>query len=421
MKRSYAVILAILTVLFWLDAGSAGAQSDEICFECHNDPELVGSAGDTIYVDSEKYFESVHAQAGLECVSCHFDLAGYEDWPHAHRLEKTDCSLCHDEAYELWDAGVHGESAREKGDLDAAACADCHGKHYILPVGDVKSLVYPSNLPQTCLTCHGDPKLADKHEGMGSSDIARMYLESSHGQALQKSGLVVSANCTSCHGSHKVLRLDEMLPQIPQICGECHAPIYQDYLQGVHGEAYETGNQDVPLCTDCHGEHNIRGPDDPGSTVSPAQVAENCAKCHEDMSLSSKYGLPTDRLGSFLNTYHGIALNLGDVRVANCASCHGFHNIRPSSDPESTIHPANLAETCGNCHPNAGENFAEGKIHIQDSLEDNIGAWLVKRLYVLLIAGLIGGFIAYIMVDLVAHRRRRIEKQRNSSDRPEDS
>ena len=42
----------------------------------------------------------------------------------------------------------------------------------------------------------------------------------------------------------------------------------------------------------------------------------------------------------------------------------------------------------------------------RDSPEDNIGAWLVKRIYVIFIAGLIGGFIAYITVDLVAHRRR---------------
>jgi hypothetical protein len=417
LLRSLALCAA--AVLF--AAGGAVAQSDETCFECHNDPELTGSAGDTLYVDSERFTTSVHAEAGLECVSCHADLAGFEDWPHAERLEKVDCSICHGEPYELWNAGVHGQAASDKGDLDAASCAGCHGKHYILPVSDPNSQVYPSMLPETCLHCHGDPKMAGKHDGMGSSDIASMYLESVHGKALTESGLVISATCSSCHGSHKVLKLSEMLPKIPETCGQCHAPIYQDYIQGVHGENYLAGNQDVPVCTDCHGEHNIRSPEDPESSVSPQKVAASCSRCHEDMSLTTKYGLPADRLGSFNNTYHGIALSLGDVRVANCASCHGFHNIRPSSDPRSMTNPANLHNTCGTCHPNARENFAEGKIHIQNSREENIGAWLVKRVYVIFIAGLIGGFIAYITVDLIAHRRRKKAAEQGSGNKPEES
>ncbi|MBW7996634.1 MAG: hypothetical protein FVQ81_08740 [Candidatus Glassbacteria bacterium] len=420
MRRHKTRLTLLAAAFCWLGTGSAAAQSDDLCFECHNDPEITGSAGDTIYLDSERYTESVHLEMGLECVTCHSDLAGFEDWPHAERLEKVDCSMCHDEAFEMWDAGVHGQPAREKGDLDAASCADCHGKHYILPVANLNSTVYPTRQPHTCLNCHGDPKLAGKHEGMGSSEIAIAFLESVHGQALEKSGLAISATCSSCHGTHKVLKLDQMLPRIPETCGECHAPIYRDYVHGVHGEAYETGNHDVPLCTDCHGEHNIRSAEDPASTVSPRQVAASCARCHEDMSLSTKYGLPTNRLDSFNNTYHGIALSLGDVRVASCASCHGYHNIRPSSDPESMVHPAKLVETCGTCHPNAGENFAGGKIHVKDSPEDNIGAWLIKRVYVIFIAGLIGGFVAYIVIDLMAHRRRQKSSGQNSNE-PEES
>ncbi|HLA40611.1 MAG TPA: cytochrome c3 family protein [Candidatus Glassbacteria bacterium] len=394
-------------VLTVLAAAPLAAQDDDVCFECHNDPELIGSKGDTLYVDSERYAASIHVGNGLECTSCHADLAGNEDWPHPERLERVDCSACHDQPAEFWKQGVHGLPAQEKGDLDAAGCADCHGKHYIRPVADTQSEVYPSKLPYTCLNCHGDPKLAGKHAGMGRAEIARAYLESIHGQALEKSGLVISATCSSCHGSHKVLTLKEFYPQIPQVCGPCHAGIYDDYLQGVHGKAFQGGNRDVPICTDCHGEHNIRSPKDPSSTVSQQKVMEVCSRCHENLSITTKYGLPSGRLDSYQNTFHGVAIGLGDMRVANCASCHGFHSIRPSSDPKSTINPANLAKTCGQCHPKAGENFAEGKIHVQDRPEDNIGAWLVKRLYVIFIAGLIGGFIAYICIDLVAHRRRR--------------
>jgi hypothetical protein len=46
------------------------------------------------------------------------------------------------------------------------------------------------------------------------------------------------------------------------------------------------------------------------------------------------------------------------------ASCHGFHKIFPSSDPNSTINRAHLVETCGKCHPGDTANFAYGKIHV---------------------------------------------------------
>ncbi|MBN2288759.1 MAG: cytochrome c3 family protein [Candidatus Glassbacteria bacterium] len=404
LKAKYA--FPLVSMLIPLCSAVLTAQENGLCFECHNDPGLTSGTGDSLYVDSERYAASVHGRMELECIDCHQDLAGFEDWPHPRRLERVDCGVCHDEPMSEWETGVHGLPARQRNDLDAAGCEDCHGSHYILPADDPASRVYPSNLPHTCLSCHGDTRLEGKHEGMGQAEKAVSYLNSAHGQALEKRGLIVSATCSSCHGSHKISPLTEFDLQIPKICGNCHGPIYHDYLQGVHGSEYLQGNADVPICTDCHGEHNILGPDNPESRVNPRQVGAVCSRCHEDKSLSSKYGLPLGRLDSYLESYHGVALELGDLRVANCASCHGFHDIRPSSDPESSIYPDNLAGTCGNCHPNAGENFAVGKIHVQDERKDNLGAWLVKKAYVLFISGLIGGFVAFIIVDLIAHRRR---------------
>jgi cytochrome c7-like protein len=397
--------LSLIFLAVLLGSSTLPAQENELCFECHNDPESLGSTGDSLYVDSERYSLSIHGRMEMECVDCHQDLAGFEDWPHPERLERVDCGLCHDGEMLDWEASVHGLAAREKNDLDAASCSDCHDTHYMLPGGEPASRIYPVNLPHTCLSCHGDKKLESKHKGMGQADKAVSYLNSVHGLALEKHGL--SATCSSCHGSHKISPLTEFDLQIPKMCGSCHASIFNNYLQGVHGSAYQQGNHDVPICTDCHGEHRILGPDDPESRANPKQLGAVCTRCHDDMALSRKYGLPLGRLDSYLSSYHGVALELGDLRVANCASCHGFHDIRSSADSLSSIHPGNLAMTCGECHPNAGENFTRGKIHVQDELEDNIGAWLVKKAYLIFIIGLIGGFIAFITVDLFAHRRRK--------------
>ena len=48
----------------------------------------------------------------------------------------------------------------------------------------------------------------------------------------------------------------------------------------------------------------------------------------------------------------------------SCASCHGVHNIFPSSDPRSTVNPKNLAATCGKCHAGAGTRFVIGPVHV---------------------------------------------------------
>jgi cytochrome b subunit of formate dehydrogenase len=43
------------------------------------------------------------------------------------------------------------------------------------------------------------------------------------------------------------------------------------------------------------------------------------------------------------------------------------HNILPSSDARSTIHPSHLPHTCGQCHPGAGTQFAIGPVHVRAS------------------------------------------------------
>ena len=64
----------------------------------------------------------------------------------------------------------------------------------------------------------------------------------------------------------------------------------------------------------------------------------------------------------------------------------------------STIHKSNLAQTCGTCHPGAGENFTVGSIHAFDDPSGDIGAVInhwVRNLYLLLIFAVIGIMLAH--------------------------
>jgi formate dehydrogenase gamma subunit len=126
-----------------------------------------------------------------------------------------------------------------------------------------------------------------------------------------------------------------------------------------------------------------------------------CGKCHASERLNTKYNLPSDRVKTFFESYHGLAMQYGSTVAANCGSCHGYHKILPASDSRSMIHPSHLVETCGKCHPGANEKFASGPIHVTVAAA-NAGPdpasrlnWWVRRLYLILIFGVVGAMFVH--------------------------
>jgi cytochrome b subunit of formate dehydrogenase len=356
-------------------------------------------------VDAEAWGASVHAAAGFGCVACHVELDGVVEFPHAGGLERPDCAACHGEAGEALSAGVHGRAE------NGPDCVTCHGAHDVRQTADPRSPVSALRVVETCASCH-----TAGVEGAGPADSAAafvsQYRESVHGQAIARAGLSVSASCQTCHGAHEVHpagdpRSPMYRARIPETCGGCHSGVLSGYAGSVHGRALAAGDSSAPVCADCHREHDIRAASDRSSGVFPTRVAELCAGCHDDEAFAVRYGLAARRLLSYRESYHGVASRFGDARVANCASCHGWHEVLPSSDPRSSVAPGNLARTCGGCHRGAGENFAKGKVHIVDERTDNPAAHLVRTAYVILMSVVLGGFVAFILADVWARIRGR--------------
>jgi cytochrome b subunit of formate dehydrogenase len=125
-----------------------------------------------------------------------------------------------------------------------------------------------------------------------------------------------------------------------------------------------------------------------------------CGRCHGDLRLSDKYGLDHDKVPAYADSFHGLAMRSGTATVASCASCHGVHDILPSSDPASHIHSENLAETCGNCHPGAGQRFAIGPVHVLQTEAEHAAVYWVRRIYLWLIFAVIGGMVLHNALDL---------------------
>jgi hypothetical protein len=84
--------------------------------------------------------------------------------------------------------------------------------------------------------------------------------------------------------------------------------------------------------------------------------------------LSQEFGVPGNRVTSYFDSYHGLAAEGGSVVAANCSSCHGVHDILPSSDPRSTINKANLDATCGKCHKGVTQKFTLTRVHMEDGV-----------------------------------------------------
>jgi len=400
-------LLAIGLVIWIASAGLAAGNDD--CLTCHGDKDLKSARGQSMFLDPDKFQASVHGQAEIACTDCHADLQKVKDFPHAEKLKPVDCSACHEPEAAQIKSSVHMQPHRTENPI-VVTCADCHGTHDIRKRDDTESSVFSINIPETCDRCHLE-RVKIKNGGA----FVLQYQQSAHYKALQKAGLSLSANCVTCHGGHDVKAAGDPLSRVSRksiikTCCRCHVGIEKNYLEGVHGKDFLRGVKDVPVCTDCHSEHGIISPTDISSGVYATKVAAVCSRCHDDESLGRQYGFLTSRLKTYSASYHGTASKFGETRVANCASCHGFHDIRTSTDPKSPINAANLAATCGQCHPGAGVNFAKGKIHVVSAKTENQGSHVAKIIYIIIIGGLISVFLLFIAADLFHRIRTRWTK-----------
>ena len=451
-------LAAALTAL----AAPALAASNADCLACHGEKTLtMERKGKSVPLYADKSLLAASPHVDLSCTDCHegFDAG---NMPHAKKIQPVDCTTCHADAGERHPFHSMTAPASVSGKPGVAgSCKTCHGEHDILALKVADPLQRAKRLEDTCGKCHDDvvKKFAQSEHGRamaegvkgapncvschsrpiapaaGGADLAKRklaqeqlclschrddpevrarmgprggfiaaYEGSVHGKALA-GGKGEAANCVDCHGSHEMAK--GMNPasraskaHIPETCAQCHLKIAKEYEASVHGVAAGRGTAEAPVCTDCHGEHNILKTTDPNSPVAPANVsAQVCSPCHSSVKLSQKYGLAPNRAASFADSYHGLAVRSGSVEAANCASCHSAHNIRPSSDPLSTVNKANLTKTCGQCHPGASNRFAMGSVHVTLAEKESPLLYWIASMYTGMILVTIGGMFAHNALD----------------------
>lgn len=407
MFQRLLLAVSLLLLLLTPALGQAVDYPDQICADCHSN-----TGGEPPEIDHAGLVGSAHED--LACVECH---SGISQLPHQDNLPPVDCAECHDEIaaqYVQHGRGIVGVSQY------IPDCKDCHGTHQILPPDDKNSMVNPINIANTCAVCHENQELVAK-VGVKFKHPVEVYRAGVHGQNTA-GGSEPAASCGDCHFSegdaHSILPPGDSdssinFFNISKTCGTCHSTIQAEYEKGIHGEMVARGDVDAPTCTQCHGGHGILNTDDPRSPVSPNRLAEaTCVPCHDSAKINEKYDLPSGHAKSYIDPYHGLKSMGGDKTVANCSSCHMSHLILRQDNPESSVNPANLVNTCGQCHEGiTAETATNTPIHSLISEDKGSLAYMIKIIYQILIFCVIGGMAGYCLLDYLRQVRNLLRKE----------
>jgi predicted CXXCH cytochrome family protein len=282
--------------------------------------------------------------------------------------------------------------------VHSQAGIECEACHVSITTYPHPSLEYTSHRDlsiayyQVCQKCH--PANYQK------------TLDSIHAQ-MAASGNPKAPVCTDCHGIHNIQTPDQPRSRISETCAQCHPAIVEQYKQSVHGAALiEDNNQDVPVCTDCHGVHNIQ---DPRTAQFRVKEPELCAGCHANSQLMSKYNLPANVYDIYKTSWHGVDLSVYKARwptiwhdSAVCSDCHGVHDIRKTNDPASHVNPANLLATCQKCHPKAGPNWTKAWTgHNVVSLKRTPSLYYTKVFYAYLVPVILWICVIYVALQII--------------------
>jgi len=272
---------------------------NQTCLDCHAQPDqqITLPSGEVLYltIDEDEYNKSVHGKGGYACVQCHTGISGYPHPPSSANTRRDitliyyqSCARCHADKYEATMDSVH-QNALEEGNKNAAVCTDCHGAHNTQPPDQPLS-----RSAQMCDLCH--------------SQIYNQYSHTVHGEALLGEGNPDVPTCIDCHGVHNVQGPSTQTAfhlNSPLICAKCHADeelmekygistnVFDSYVSDFHGttvvlfeEKAKGQETNKPVCTDCHGVHDILSPNDPRSSVMKDNLLSTCQRCHPGATIN---------------------------------------------------------------------------------------------------------------------------------------
>ncbi len=253
-------------------------------------------------------------------------------------------------------------------EVPAGNCQACHDSHLFRAQfpGSVHGL-------NGCASCHGTIRNLGRHmsgtEKPAVVDCGSCHRDVSAGFSSDVHFLRENFACSDCHGDVHALRKTAGPFKVKVIkgCTACHSQ--EDYVALGHGSAVLRGNPDAAACSDCHDLHETLSFPRVSGGLSPRareHYTQRCITCHADAEMVKRNNLRAETVRDYEETYHGKVGTVGyPAPVAGCADCHTSHNILPPSDPRSSIHPANLVQSCGRCHQGFHPRFVQYNAHAE--------------------------------------------------------
>ena len=239
---------------------------------------------------------------------------------------------------------------------------------------------------QACMTCHASDVDGAKHVNLAA------LVKSPH----------KDLKCQDCHSTVTAFPHTPEMVKDKADCGTCHAEAAEQFKQSTHSKLNQRPG-DHPTCVTCHGggdPHAIRG----NGKWPRAMKASMCSDCHRQTERMAKYGVDTEAVPSYEESFHGKALQrFGNLKTAICSDCHGYHGVLSSKDARSPTHRNNAAKTCAQagCHPGAKMNFAmSGANHLRLKVKDSPALLGVLIFFRVLVFGVLAMLMLGIALDL---------------------
>ena len=140
----------------------------------------------------------------------------------------------------------------------------------------------------------------------------------------------------------------------------------------------------------------------------PKNIAEVCARCHDDPDVVARHNLSTKAVYSYGETFHGKAAYFLSERIPDCLDCHvkpgeSVHQMLSYRDPNSVTHENNRGKICASmdCHPQATPKLANYEVHAEFSREQSAAQYYFRLFFYVLTGGVLLPIMGIMFLDLV--------------------
>jgi hypothetical protein len=219
--------------------------------ELHQDGELMPGPVKCVRChkkETAEHYSSVHKLNDIECATCHSSIHSQKPWKGDKRIATEKCSECHDQEYGEYSESIHGQAVAS-GNMDSAACLDCHNLHEIKELGGPEDHENRAFHTKVCFKCHDNEQLMEKN---GVYNIAvETYLESYHGKNYALGFPDKVAGCADCHTAHAILPHTNPKSSLNPVnlvatCGQCHENSSAQFIKYYpHGKITDKENYPI--------------------------------------------------------------------------------------------------------------------------------------------------------------------------------